>query len=293
MIRRGSIFLMAALIFVPCEVLAEDAVSQGGAGRPSIKASALYLIDTKSKRVLLQKDATRRLPPASLTKVMTALVALESGSPHQIVRIDRRAIVGRPPHLSLHPGEQFLLRDLIAAMLVTSANDACQAVALHVGGDAPSFVGMMNARARTLGLRDTHFTNACGFDAPDHYSTASDLARLTEQALQSPAFSMMVRTVERDIITVDGTRHVQLYSTNRLLLDPDVTGVKTGYTSKAGRCLIASLSKDGSHLLLVGLNVMDRWEQAAHLLRYAHTLVQSEGESGTHEDEALVPVHVP
>jgi serine-type D-Ala-D-Ala carboxypeptidase (penicillin-binding protein 5/6) len=232
--------------------------------------------------------------PASLTKVMTALVALESASPHQIVRIDRRAIVGRPPRLNLLPGEQFLLRDLLAAMLVTSANDACQAIALHVGGgDARTFIDMMNARADTLGLKDTHFTNACGFDAPAHYSTAADLARLTEQALQSPAFSMMVRTVERGITTVDDTRHLQLYSTNRLLLDPDVTGVKTGYTSKAGRCLIASLSKDGHHLLLVGLNVLDRWEQAAHLLRYAQTLLQSEGDSETHEDNSLVPVHVP
>jgi serine-type D-Ala-D-Ala carboxypeptidase (penicillin-binding protein 5/6) len=290
---RGSIFLLVALIFVPCEVMAERTVSGGRSDRPSIKASALYLIDTKSKRVLLQKNATRRLHPASLTKVMTALVALESASPHQIVHIDRRAVVGRPPHLRLLPGEQFLLRDLLAAMLVTSANDACQAVALHVGGDAPSFIAMMNARARTLGLKDTHFTNACGFDAPDHYSTAADLAKLTEQALQSPAFSMMVRTVERDITTVDGTRHIQLYSTNRLLLDPDVTGVKTGYTSKAGRCLIASLSKDGNHLLLVGLNVMDRWEQAAHLLRYAQTLLQRDGDSDTHEDSSLVPVHVP
>jgi serine-type D-Ala-D-Ala carboxypeptidase (penicillin-binding protein 5/6) len=290
---RGPIFLMVALIFVPCEVMAERTVSGGGPDRPSIKASALYLIDTQSKRVLLQKNATRRLPPASLTKVMTALVALQSVSPHQIVRIDRRAVVGRPPHLRLLPGEQFLLRDLLAAMLVTSANDACQAVALHVGGDARSFIAMMNARARTLGLKDTHFTNACGFDAPDHYSTAADLAKLTEQALQSPAFSMMVRTVERDITTVDGTRHIQLYSTNRLLLDPNVTGVKTGYTSKAGRCLIASLSKDGNHLLLVGLNVMDRWEQAAHLSRYAQTLLQRDGDSDTHEDSSLVPVHVP
>lgn len=291
--RRGPIFLMVALISVPCGALAERTVSGGKSDLPSIKASALYLIDTTSKRVLLQKDATRRLPPASLTKVMTALVALESASPHQIVRIDRRAVIGRPPHLNLLPGEQFLLRDLLAAMLVTSANDACQAVALHVGGETRSFIDMMNARARTLGLRDTHFTNACGFDAHNHYSTAADLARLTEQALQSPAFSMMVRTVERDISTVDGTRHVQLYSTNRLLLDPDVTGVKTGYTSKAGRCLIATMSKDGHHLLLVGLNVMDRWEQAAHLLRYAQTLLHSEGESETQADNSLVPVHVP
>jgi len=235
--------------------------------RPSIKASALYMVELKSGRVLLEKDATRRLPPASLTKLMTALVALEASSLEQVVPVDRHALVHQSS-LKLHAGEQFLLRDLLTAMLVTSANDACEAVAWHVGGDADKFVAMMNERTRTLGLKNTHFANACGFDAPGHYSTATDLAKLTEQALQVPAISMMVRTVVRDIATVDGTRQVLLRSTNELLLDPDVTGVKTGYTSKAGRCLIASMFKDGHQLLLVGLNVRDRWEQAPRLLRY-------------------------
>jgi D-alanyl-D-alanine carboxypeptidase (penicillin-binding protein 5/6) len=235
--------------------------------RPSIKASALYMVELKSGRVLLEKDATRRLPPASLTKLMTALVALEASSLEQVVPVDRHALVHQSS-LKLHAGEQFLLRDLLTAMLVTSANDACEAVAWHVGGDADKFVAMMNERTRTLGLKNTHFANACGFDAPGHYSTATDLAKLTEQALQVPAISMMVRTVIRDIATVDGTRQVLLRSTNELLLDPDVTGVKTGYTSKAGRCLIASMFKDGHQLLLVGLNVRDRWEQAPRLLRY-------------------------
>jgi D-alanyl-D-alanine carboxypeptidase (penicillin-binding protein 5/6) len=235
--------------------------------RPSIKASALYMVELKSGRVLLEKDATRRLPPASLTKLMTALVALEASSLEQVVPVDRHALVHQSS-LKLHAGEQFLLRDLLTAMLVTSANDACEAVAWHVGGDADKFVSMMNERTRTLGLKNTHFANACGFDAPGHYSTATDLAKLTEQALQVPAISMMVRTVIRDIATVDGTRQVLLRSTNELLLDPDVTGVKTGYTSKAGRCLIASMFRDGHQLLLVGLNVRDRWEQAPRLLRY-------------------------
>ena len=271
--RGWPLFFSLALISVSCGVGAHDALSQGGPTPPSIKASALYLVDMKSGRVLLEKDATRRLPPASLTKVMTALVALESASPQQVVQVDRRAHLSRSS-LKLHAGEQFLLRDLLTAMLVTSANDACQAVALHVGGEADRFVTMMNERARALGLENTHFANACGFDAPGHYSTAADLARLTEQALQVPAFSMMVRTVTRDIATVDGTRHVPLHSTNELLLDPDVTGVKTGYTSKAGRCLIASMFKDGHRLLLVGLNVRDRWEQATQLLRYGQAVLQ-------------------
>ena len=190
------------------------------------------------------------------------------------MRVDRRALVHQSS-LKLQAGEQFLLRDLLTAMLVTSANDACEAIAWHVGGDADRFVTLMNERVRTLGLKNTHFANACGFDAPGHYSTAADLAALTEQALQVPAISMMVRTVTRDITSVDGSRQILLRSTNELLLDPDVTGVKTGYTSKAGRCLIASMFKDGHRLLLVGLNVRDRWDQATRLLRYGQSVLQN------------------
>lgn len=241
--------------------------------KPSIKASALYLVELKSGRVLLEKDPARRLPPASLTKIMTALIALESAPLQEVVKIDRRALV-HPSSLKFQAGEEFLLRDLLTAMLVSSANDACEAVAWHVGGDADQFVVMMNERARTLGLKNTHFANACGFDAPGHYSTAADLAKLTEQALQEPVFSMMVRTLIRDISTVDGARRMSLHSTNELLVDPDVNGVKTGYTSKAGRCLIASMFKDGHRLLLVGLNVMDQWEQATRLLRYGQAVLQ-------------------
>lgn len=246
--------------------------AQNTPAKPSIKASALYLVELKSGRVLLEQDATRRLPPASLTKIMTALIALESAPLQEVVKIDRRALV-HPSSLKFQPGEEFLLRDLVTAMLVASANDACEAVAWHIGGDTDRFVAMMNERARALGLRNTHFANPCGFDAPVHYSTAADLAKLTKQALQEPIFAMMVRTIVRDIASVDGKRRVSLHSTNELLLDPDVNGVKTGYTSKAGRCLIASMFKDGHRLLFVGLNVTDRWEQVPRLLQYGQELL--------------------
>jgi len=273
-VRRGGllVFGMAITVILCGGVRAEDLPA-----RPSIKASALYLVELKSGRVLLEKDATRRLPPASLTKIITALVALESAPLQQVVKIDSRALV-HPSSLKFQAGEEFLLRDLLTAMLVSSANDACEAVAWHVGGNADRFVAMMNERARALGLKNTHFTNACGFDAPGHYSTAEDLAKLTEQALQEPVFTMMVRTIVRDIASVDGKRQMVIHSTNELLLDPDVNGVKTGYTSNAGRCLIASMFKDGHRLLLVGLNVMDQWEQATRLLRYGQAVLQ--GTSG-------------
>ena len=269
-----SLLVGMAVTVMLCGV---DVRAQDTPTKPSIKASALYLVELTSGRVLLEKDATRRLPPASLTKIMTALVALESAPLQEVVKIDRRALV-HPSSLKFQPGEEFLLRDLVTAMLVSSANDACEAVAWHVGGNADRFVTLMNERARALGLKNTHFANACGFDAPGHYSTAADLANLTEHALQQPFFSMMVRTLTRDISTVDGTKRMSLHSTNELLVDPDVNGVKTGYTSKAGRCLIASMFKDGQRLLLVALNMMDQWEQASRLLRYGQTVMQ--GASG-------------
>ena len=244
--------------------------------RPAIKASALYMVELNSGRILLEKNASRRLPPASLTKIMTAWLALEATPLQEAVKIDGRALIHRSS-LHFQRGEEYLLRDLVTAMLVTSANDACEAIAYHIGGSADQFVELMNERAKTLGLANTHFANACGFDAPGHYSTAADLAKLTQYALQMPAISMMVRTVVRDISTVNGARTIVLHSTNELLHDPDVTGVKTGYTSKAGRCLIASMFKDGYKLLLVGLNVTDRWEQATRLLQYAQVALQQRG----------------
>jgi len=207
---------------------------------------------------------------------MTALVALHDARLHEVVRVDGRALRHRSS-LKLRPGEEFPLRDLVAAMLVTSANDACEAVAWHIGGTDARFVEMMNARAGALGLAHTHFSNACGFDDPAHYSTAEDLSRLTEAALRLPDFSMMVRTVTREIATVDGRRRIALHTTNELLRDPDVNGVKTGFTNKAGRCLIAGMFKDGHQLVLVGLNVRDRWEQAANLLRYGQAVLRSAG----------------
>jgi D-alanyl-D-alanine carboxypeptidase (penicillin-binding protein 5/6) len=272
----GALVFMAIVIpgvAVSCTAYATETGPSRQPARPIIKASALYLIELQSGRVLLEKNATRRLPPASLTKIMTALIALESAPLQEVVKIHPRSIVHHSSY-NFRPGEEFILRDLLTAMLVASANDACEAVAWHIGGDDKQFVARMNERANRMGLKDTHFTNPCGFDAPGHYSTVADLAKLAEQALQQPFFSMMVRTLVRDIATVDGTRKMSLHSTNELLVDPDVNGVKTGYTSKAGRCLIASMFKDGHRLLLVGLNLMDQWEQASRLLRYGHKVLQ-------------------
>ncbi len=239
-------------------------------------AHSILLKELRSGRVLYQHESEKRLSPASLTKIMSALVILEKGRLDDQATVSKNAARAHKTHLRLKAGEVFRLEDLLKAMLIVSANDACLAAVEHVGGDEAQFVMLMNAKAAALGLADTHFSNACGFDDPDHYSTAEDLAKLSEVALQHPVFRELVRE-EREIITpVTGHRAYVLHNTNRLLgRIPGVEGVKTGFTSKAGRCLIAKVSQNGSDLLLVILNSNRRWNTAKSLIDYGLRLTET------------------
>jgi serine-type D-Ala-D-Ala carboxypeptidase (penicillin-binding protein 5/6) len=221
-------------------------------------AHGILLKELNSGRVLYEHDAGKRMSPASLTKIMSALVILERGQ-----------LDAHKTHLRVKAGQVFRLEDLLKAMMIMSANDACLAAVEHVGGDEAQFVTLMNAKAAALGLADTHFSNGCGFDNPDHYSTAEDLAALSVIALDQPIFRQLVRE-ERAIVTpVNGDHAYVLHNTNRLLgRIPGVEGIKTGFTSKAGRCLIAKVSLNGSDLLLVILNSKRRWNTATNLITY-------------------------
>jgi len=234
-----------------------------------VPAHSILLKELRSGRVLYEHESEKRLSPASLTKIMSALVILEKGHLADQATVSKNAARAPKTHLRLKAGEVFLLEDLLKAMLIVSANDACLAAVEHVGGDEDQFVMLMNAKAAALGLTDTHFSNGCGFDGPDHYSTAEDLAKLSEVALQNAVFRELVRE-EREIITpISGHRAYVLHNTNRLLgRIPGVEGVKTGFTSKAGRCLIAKVSQNGSDLLLVILNSNRRWNTAKSLIDY-------------------------
>lgn len=234
-----------------------------------VPANSVLLKELRSGRVLYQHDSEKRLSPASLTKIMSALIILEYGHLDEHATISKNAARAPKTHLRLRTGEVFRLDDLLKAMLIVSANDACLAAVEHVGGTEDRFVEMMNAKVTQLGLTDTHFSNGCGFDGPEHYSTAEDLAKLSEVAMQNPVFRELVRE-ERDLIMpVSGHRPYLLHNTNRLLGHiPGVEGVKTGFTSKAGRCLIAKVSQNGSDLLLVILNSNRRWNMAKSLIDY-------------------------
>jgi serine-type D-Ala-D-Ala carboxypeptidase (penicillin-binding protein 5/6) len=237
--------------------------------RGRYSAHGILLKDLSSGRTLYEYGSDRRLSPASLTKIMSAMVILESGRLQDLVTVSRTAASAPKIHLRLRPGHVYKLSDLLKAMLITSANDACLAAAEHVGGSESRFVEMMNAKAASLRLTDTHFSNACGFDAPDHYSSAADLAALSEMALQDPVFRSLVKEEVELISPVNANRTYLLRNTNRLLgRIPGVEGVKTGFTSRAGRCLIAKVSQNGKELLLVLLHANRRWNTAASLINY-------------------------
>ena len=276
----GAILSLCMMTSFPGSVSAKDIRHHRAAIHPvsssqqelpwkKVPANSVLLKELRSGRVLYEHESEKRLSPASLTKIMSALVILEYGRLDEHATVSKNAARAPKTHLRLRIGEVFRLDDLLKAMLIVSANDACLAAVEHVGGTEEQFVEMMNAKATQLGLLDTHFSNGCGFDGPAHYSTAEDLAKLSEVAMQNPVFRELVRE-ERDLIMpVSGHRPYMLHNTNRLLgRIPGVEGVKTGFTSKAGRCLIAKVSQNGSDLLLVILNSNRRWIMAKSLINY-------------------------
>ena len=241
-----------------------------------IPAHSILLKELRSGRVLYQHEIGKRLSPASLTKIMSALIILENGQLDDLVTVSKNAARAPKTHLRLKVGEVYRLKDLLKAMMMVSANDACLAAIEHVGENEEQFVRLMNAKATALGLHDTHFSNGCGFDGSDHYSTAEDLAKLSEVAMRNAVFREVVKE-EREIITpVTGYRAYVLHNTNRLLgRIPGVEGVKTGFTSKAGRCLIAKVSQNDRDLLLVILNSNRRWTTAKSLIDYGFRLTNA------------------
>lgn len=211
--------------------------------------------------------AGERLAPASLTKMMSALVAIESGRLGETVTVSRAASRESGSRIGLKAGQQLKMRDLLAAMVVRSANDACRAIADHFG---VTFVTRMNQRAAALALRDTQFVDPCGHDKPGQYSTAADLARLAEQAMQHPEFARLARTELLTISTVDGGRKFRFRTTNALLGRYEgAIGVKTGSTGEAGNCIVAMAERNGVRVVLVLLHARDRWWTAHGILDQA------------------------
>jgi D-alanyl-D-alanine carboxypeptidase (penicillin-binding protein 5/6) len=225
-----------------------------------------YLVESNGA-ALWEKQSHRRLSPASLTKLMTALLVLEHEQPQALITVSPAAAHESGSRLGIKAGETFRSEDLLAAALIASANDACHALADSVAGDQTHFVQLMNRRARELGMHDTHFANACGHDASGHYASAYDLGLLAHEVLKHPTLLNLTAKIEARITTQDGARSYQFENKNELIgRYPGAFGLKSGYTANAGKCLIA-YAKRGEHtVLLVLLHGKDRWWDAVAML---------------------------
>lgn len=207
------------------------------------------------------------LPPASLTKMLTALLVLERADMEAVTTVSARAAQATGTRLGVTAGQRFRVRELLLATVLKSANDACRALAEHVGGSEDGFVALMNRRAAELSMQRTHFVNACGHDHPQHLSTAADLAILAERVMDEPRYAEIAAMVKTRVSTLDGSRSFALENKNELIgRYPGAIGVKTGFTPKAGKCLVALVQRQDKRVLLVMLNAKERWWTAVGLL---------------------------
>lgn len=220
-------------------------------------------------RTLWAHAEQQRLPPASLTKVMTALLVVDTLRDEQPVVVSARAAAATGARIGLVAGDQVSVGDLLAALLVRSANDACVALAEKVSGSEARFVRRMNERATALGLRETHFANACGFDAPGHYASARDLAKLADLALDNQRIARRAALPRTDFSSRSGKRF-RFDNTNALIgRIPGSVGLKTGHTRRAGHCLVGVVERDGRTVMVVLLGARDRWWDAVAMIDQA------------------------
>ncbi len=232
---------------------------------PEITAKSYIVLDSKSDAVLLFKNKNMKLKIASLTKLMTALTALDIFRDDEILEVKRNFNEGAV--IGLLKGDKLFFKDLLLALLIPSANDAAQALADNSKAD---FVKLMNKKARALHLKNTLFTNPQGFDDGKNESTVEDMARLGQYALQFPKIKEIVNMKNASIKNVDGTKTYEFSNVNQLLFsNPFVHGIKTGFTEEAGECLISLFEKDGHAVIIVVLKSEDRFGDTEKLANYA------------------------
>ncbi|HHY13074.1 MAG TPA: D-alanyl-D-alanine carboxypeptidase [Thermoanaerobacterales bacterium] len=236
---------------------------------PDINANSAILMDIDSGRILYDKNINEKRPMASTTKIMTAIIALELGNLQDSVQVSENSAKTEGSSIWLEAGEFLTLEELIYGLMLNSGNDAAVAIAEHIGGSVDGFAKLMNDKAKEIGAENTNFANPHGLHDKNHYTTAHDLALITRYALLNPIFKQIVKTSKKTIPWLDKEWDRQLQNRNKLLWQLEgADGVKTGYTSKAGRCLVASATRQNQHLLSVILSSSSIFEESKKLLEY-------------------------
>ncbi len=242
-------------------------VNSTGVLPPVLTAQAILVTDISSKVVLYQQNQNARLSPASLTKIMTALVTLDQYRMEDVLIV--KTVVSEGRKMGLVSGEEMTFENLLYGTLVHSANDAAYTLAENYPGGVSEFVVKMNEKAKKLSLLNTNFTNPIGFEENGHYTTASDLSRLTTYALQNKVLARIVGTPAITVSDSSFTRFHQLENVNKLLGKVSgVWGVKTGWTENAGECLVTAVTKDGRKILTIILSSKDRFGETEQLINW-------------------------
>ncbi len=241
-------------------------------------AKAAILIDADSGRVLYKHNAKMKLPMASTTKIMTTLLTIENSNLDEQFKVDESAIKVEGSSMGLKSGDIVTMRDLCFGMMLPSGNDAANATAVRIAGSVEKFVAMMNKRAGELGLKSTHFVTPSGLDdyTDDHYSTASDMAKLTQYALKNKVFAEICSTRSAKLKFGNPPFERWLANTNKLMATCEgVIGVKTGFTDKAKRCLVSACRRNGTTLICVTLNDRNDWADHSNLYDFGFSQYKS------------------
>lgn len=239
----------------------------------SAKACVLMLADTRE--VLYAENENEQLSVASTTKIMTSLLALESGLWEQQIKVTSDMVAVEGTSIGLLPDDLISVRTLISGMLLESGNDAANVTAYAVAGGQAQFLDLMNQKASEIGMKNTHFDSVSGLDTDSHYSTAYDMALLTAYALENPKFRSICSEKSERVYYGNPPYARTLYNHNRLLSSYEgAIGVKTGFTKKSGRCLVSAAERDGVTLIAVTLNAPDDWNDHKKLLDYGFSVAK-------------------
>jgi serine-type D-Ala-D-Ala carboxypeptidase (penicillin-binding protein 5/6) len=261
---RMLVYMIGSFVFLFCSsVYAEDNLS--------LSADSAILMEQDSGRILFEKEAHERKRIASITKIMTAILAIESNKLDEMVTVSERAEHTEGSSIYLKKGEKIKLLDLVYGLMLRSGNDAAVAIAEHVGGSVEGFVFLMNEKAARIGMSNTHFANPHGLDDhEDHYSTAYDMALLMRYAMHNETFREISGTKVYYAPDPEHDWERKWRNKNRLLTElyEYCTGGKTGYTKRAHRTLVTTASKDGENLIAVTLNASDDWNDHITMFEY-------------------------
>ncbi|WP_338551771.1 D-alanyl-D-alanine carboxypeptidase family protein [Paenibacillus sp. KS-LC4] len=266
-VKIARISLLFGLAFC---LLGTSLPASGYAAEPeplSTHASASALIDVTSGRLLYSEDGDKPMLIASLTKIMTAIVAIEHGNLSGTVKTGKRAVGKEGSSIYLQLNEEMKLQDMLYGLMLRSGNDAATAIAEHVGGSEEGFVVLMNEKAAFLGMTNSQFKNPHGLDEKGHYSSANDLAKLTAYALRNPVFAEIVSTPVKQVPNPHEQWQYKWVNKNKMLqMYEGADGVKTGYTKQALRCLVSSATRGGQQLAAVTLSDGDDWADHRQML---------------------------